>query len=1195
MRLSDPGPSELLRGMGALVWEGTADGTRREILSTDQRGGSPGDTPEAPDPGYWWQHVHPADRALLAAACRAAVQEGGRRSVEYRLVADDGAVHWYSDVLAAVHGPGGALRLRGLTAELGDRHVAAAVPEVPDWRGESFDDALRLARIGHFTHDLRSQEMRCAPQVDAFFGFAPERAHPFAAYLAVVHPDDVPLLRNHPASLLSTGQEEFEMEYRVVPHAGRVLHLRALGRVVRDEAGVPVQVFGTLQDVTGQRVEALEQQAHLWFLDSLREVEATLHHHGDLAHIVAELCTAVRRVLACDAVCVLGSADDDGIRWRLACCAGPDDMPSADWSAILADAGVAACLSAIRGSATPVHRGPGAARDVPHLFQSRLHVRSLLGTTLQPRASAPMVLVAVQQSHARTWTAIECQLLEEIGRRLADTSITVASYQELRESERRLAESQRISHVGYWERDVETGAIRLSEETLRIIGVADGVQHSDTIKEVERLWRRQIHRDDRARVMDALGRAWAGTAPYDIEYRIHRFDGALRDVRSVGTLVRDDQGRVIRLFGTVQDITELRNAERELHLVESRFRALVDHASDAFYIFAGSTVVDANARAVAQLGYPMHELIGLDARVLDGQLTPAEMATITPRLAAGEHVSFETLHRRKDGSTFPVEVRIRPLVHGGQVYSMCLVRDLSDRIDAERRLRESHSLMEAIIGGTPDIVYVIDRGHRCVMINSTGARLLEMSVESMIGRPSREIYPGHFADGHIAVDEQVMQSGAPAVIEGHATFNGVRRFFTTSKYPHRNRAGEIIGMIGVTREMTDYKRLEEQLVHSQKMEAVGQLAGGIAHDFNNLLTVIISYCELLLTMQPASDPGRELVAEIRRCGERAATLTSQLLTFSRKQRLSPRIVNLYAGIGEWRRLVRPLVREDIEIDVSLAAGLHSVRVDPDQLEQALTNLVVNARDAMPDGGLLRLAVDEVEITPAGAPLHGGVSPGRYARIVVADTGQGIPDAVLARVFEPFFTTKPVGKGTGLGLAMVYGFVRQSGGHVTITSEVGVGTRVSMFLPSVDAPAEYAPEPGGDANVRGGSETVLLVEDERVVRTLSRRILEGMGYTVLEAFDGEEALAVARSHRGRIDIVVTDVVMPRLNGRRMAAALRADNPMLRVLFVSGYAGDMAGDPAAIPPGELLQKPFTPAVLARRVRELLDAPPPVEPAP
>ena len=1175
-----------MSAVGALVWEGDHERLRRVFLLGDpltQFGCQPA---SSPDDECWYRHVHAADRERVMQVCRDVARDRVRRTAEYRLVSDDGRTHWCSDVIAAIDGPDGAVRLRGLTVDVSDSHREAS----GTMSREAFEQAQRLARIGHFTQDIARDSIVYSPQVEAMLGVAAGVEHPMAGFFALVHPDDRELVARVPAMLRASGENEFDVEYRILPPAGGTVHVRAIGYLVRDAGGRGVQVFGTLQDVTEEKREESERRAHLWFLNGLREIDGTLRSSQDLDRIMADLCETVRQVLACDQVWLLDSTDDEGTAWRLAASAGaPGAGPAVDAS-VLRDAGVAACLAAIRAASVPVQRGPDAARDVPHLLHATLHARSLLGTSVLPRGGTPLVLLAIQCSKSRSWTAVEAQLLEQIGRRLADTAVTVASYAKLRDSESRLAESQRIARVGYWERDSVTNRMHVSDETLRILGAPQCTEYSDDLPNCEERWSRLVHPDDRARVGAALQAARRGLAPYNVEYRMHRLDGELRDVRSIGTIVRDDAGTPVRMFGTLQDITDLRRAERELHDAETRFRNLVDHASDAFFVFRDDEIVDVNEQAVAQLGYAREELIGMkvagfDDDVMDGQTFEP------PSVDGGRVATFERRHRRKDGTVYPVEVRVREYRHAGQRYVMCLARDISDRIEHERRLRDNHALMEAIIGGSPDIMYVVDRQHRCVMINSTGATLLEKSVEEMIGRPSREVYPHRFADQHIASDEEVMRTGQPQVIEGHSVFNGVRRNFTTSKYPHRNPAGEIIGMIGVTREMSDYKRLEEQLVHSQKMEAVGQLAGGVAHDFNNLLTVIISYSELLFSGLRVDDPNRELVSEVRRGAERAATLTSQLLTFSRKQRLSPRVVNLYAGIGEWRRLVRPLVREDIAIAVHMAPELHAVHVDPDQFEQALTNLVVNARDAMPDGGTLRVTVDEVTITTGTAPLHGGITPGRYARIAISDTGQGIADGVLARVFEPFFTTKAVGRGTGLGLSMVYGFVRQSGGHVAIESELGVGTTVSMFLPTVNASAERSPGPEAEVVDCGGTETVLLVEDERTVRTLSRRILEGAGYTVLEAFDGEEALAVARAHAGHIDIVVTDVVMPRLNGRRMATALRATDPSIKVLFVSGYAGDMTGDVDTIPVAQLLQKPFTPAALAQRVREVLDGPAPV----
>jgi len=411
---------------------------------------------------------------------------------------------------------------------------------------------------------------------------------------------------------------------------------------------------------------------------------------------------------------------------------------------------------------------------------------------------------------------------------------------------------------------------------------------------------------------------------------------------------------------------------------------------------------------------------------------------------------------------------------------------------------------------------------------------------------------------------------------------------------HKDKTGRVDFLSTIARDTTERKKLEGQLRQAQKMEAVGRLAGGIAHDFNNLLTVINGYSELVFQSLAGVEPLTEMVQQVRQAGERAAVLTRQLLAFSRKQVLTLAPVDLNVVILEMESMLRRLIGEDLELLVETQPGLNLVMVDRGQMEQVILNLAVNARDAMPQGGRLVLATANRRIDAPATSLTNGTSersgtllPGDYVELRVQDTGCGMDAVTLAHAFEPFFTTKEVGKGTGLGLATVYGIVEQSGGHVSIESRVGQGTTFHILLPR-SSETEIVDQPPTDgADQRRGRETVLLVEDEEAVRHLARRTLRHRGYQVLEAANGQDALAIAEQHRAPIDLLLTDVIMPRMGGRELAGRLRGTCAGLRVLFTSGHANDdglgrvMQGEHTAF-----LAKPFTSLELSRKVRELLD---------
>ena len=393
---------------------------------------------------------------------------------------------------------------------------------------------------------------------------------------------------------------------------------------------------------------------------------------------------------------------------------------------------------------------------------------------------------------------------------------------------------------------------------------------------------------------------------------------------------------------------------------------------------------------------------------------------------------------------------------------------------------------------------------------------------------------------------------------------------------------------GFITEVTEQKRLESQLLQSQKMEAIGQLAGGVAHDFNNLLSVIIAYSDMLLGEVGAQDPRSRRVVQIRKAADRAAALTRQLLAFSRKQVLQPRILDLNAILADAEKLLHRLIGENIDLVTVPSLDLGRVKADPGQIEQVIMNLAVNSRDAMPKGGWLIVETANVDLDDTYAREHAGARPGHYVLLTVTDTGTGMDRETLAHIFEPFFTTKELGKGTGLGLSTVYGIVKQSGGYVWVDSEPGGGTTFKIYLPRTEEAAEATSRTSATAGGFHGVETLLLVEDNEAVRDVFKEVLESRGYKVLAAAGPEDALRLTEGHGGPINLLVTDLMMPGMTGHDLAGRLRAVRPEIKILFVSGYPGGPGGEQTRLQPGEsFLQKPFTSQVFITKVREILDA--------
>jgi len=509
---------------------------------------------------------------------------------------------------------------------------------------------------------------------------------------------------------------------------------------------------------------------------------------------------------------------------------------------------------------------------------------------------------------------------------------------------------------------------------------------------------------------------------------------------------------------------------------------------------------------------------------------------------------------------------------------------------SEAQLRESEARYRAVVEDQMELICRSLPDGTLTFVNEAFCRFFGKAREELLGQSLADLLgPDEAESRGRMIRELSAQNPSHSFQKSIEVLPGDLRWLHWTDRGIFDEDGQLREVQSVGRDVTEQVALEEQLRQAQKMEAVGRLAGGVAHDFNNLLMAMTGYADLLLRAMRQDDPHRRYVGEIQKAAHRAAALTQQLLAFSRKQVLSPKILDLNTSVIDIERMLRRLIGEDVELVTDLAPDLGLVKVDPHQVDQVILNLVVNARDAMPKGGKLTIRTANVYLDEQFAKTHPEGASGEYVMLSVSDTGCGMDPDTLSRIFEPFFTTKPMGKGTGLGLSTVYGIVRQSGGQIDVESEVGKGSTFRIYLPRVSEPAMERSTANPYGDLPGGTETVLLVEDEDTVRSVVRGVLQSSGYNVLEAASGEEALGVCEGHRGPIHLVVTDVVMPGISGRELAERLAERIPDLRVLYMSGHTDDsvlrhgvMTGG------GAFLQKPFSPEVLVRRVRELLDTP-------
>ncbi len=600
-------------------------------------------------------------------------------------------------------------------------------------------------------------------------------------------------------------------------------------------------------------------------------------------------------------------------------------------------------------------------------------------------------------------------------------------------------------------------------------------------------------------------------------------------------------------------------------------------------------VVETGAEAVRLSGEAQPDLVLMDIH-LKGPMDGVEAAEQIranwqiPVVYLTAYADDATLRRARVTEPFgyilkPFEERELPTILEMALYKHA----------AERRLRASERRYATTLSSIGDGVIATDAEGRITFLNPVAEALTGWSAAETAGQPLAEVFRTLDEHSRAVLDAPFNREGAA---DSHASAllvsrDGRERPIDGRAAPIHDDEGKCTGAVVVFRDISEKRRLEEQLLHARRMEGIGRLAGGVAHDFNNLLTVILGYCNLLMHSSDADHPWFNMIAEMHKAGERAANLTHQLLAFSRKQLLQPKIVDLNKIVANMETMLGRLIGTHIRMNTVLAADPLSVRADPGQIEQVILNLVVNARDAMPRGGELILRTGSANYEANQLRPLPDMPPGHYHFFSVSDTGTGMDEAVQSRLFEPFFTTKETGKGTGMGLATVFGIVKQSDGHIQVASEVGQGSTFTIWLPARREELPKEPSAVPASHLPRGTETVLLVEDEEAVRALVRQILQSCGYTLVEARNGVEALRLAEQYGGPIHLLLTDVVMPHMAGDELAERIRPVRPGLTVLFLSAFTDKRPVVPESSGGhSDFLHKPFAPEALAKKVRELLD---------
>jgi two-component system, cell cycle sensor histidine kinase and response regulator CckA len=878
--------------------------------------------------------------------------------------------------------------------------------------------------------------------------------------------------------------------------------------------------------------------------------------------------------------------------------------------------------------------------------------------------------------------------------------------EELRNRETQLRLALDAARMGTWDWDIQTGHVVWSSGHEALWGYAPG-----TFPGTYEGYESRLHPDDVEGARRAGQKALDEHTNYEHEYRVRWPDGTERWIAARGQAFYGPDGKPMRMTGVAMDITEHKRAEKVLQM----FQFATDRAADAvFWMNRDGSFYYVNDEACRSLGYTREDLMQLSLFDIDPGHSEEQWQENWLRFDQNNMAQcrWERTHCRKDGSTFPVEIMVRHFSTGEIDVRVAFVRDITERKRADQALQQERNLLRTLIDNIPDYIFVRDTSNRFILANKSIARLMGVPQPAdLIGKRDADFYPPELAAIFDKIDQEVFAGHLIPNEERVLRFpNGQELTVLNTKVPFKNDQGEVIGLIGIGRDITERKRAEEsqarlataveqaaetvvitdttgkilyanpafekasgytraealgqnprilksgkqdaefyrrmwevlhrgevwsgrfmnrrkdgafyeeeatispvrdangkvvnyvavkrdvtrevqleaQFRQAQKMEAVGQLASGVAHDFNNILNVIIGYGDLIASDLEPDSPLRTYAEELRTAAERAVGLTKQLLVFSRKQKVELVVLDLNETVVNLEKMLRRLIGENIEMAIVPGKDTGRIKADAGYIGQVLMNLAVNARDAMPKGGKLTIATDNVTLDENHARIHAGTAPGDYVMLTVSDTGTGMTPEVKARIFEALFTTKPAGKGTGLGLVTCQAIVQQSGGHIEVDTGVGRGTTFKVYFPRVDKPVKADDGPDQTGALPRGTETLLVVEDEPSVRHLAWKVLKALGYHVLRANNGQDALHLVHEYSGPpIRLVITDVMMPVMGGKVMADWLKATYPDLKILFSSGYTDDAIAQEGVLEPGvAFLPKPYTPEALARTVRAMLD---------
>ncbi|MFO1065613.1 MAG: PAS domain S-box protein [Pirellulales bacterium] len=1113
--------------LGSWSWEPATDRVWWSDAEFELFGVAPGAVP--PGLESFLAFLHPDDRAIAVERVHAMKSGANQFANDLRVNRADGTLMWiHSQARATRDDQGKLLRVEGTDQDISVQRLAAQMAKNSELRLHA---AVELAGLGIIEVDYDTETADLSHRAAEQFGFSSAGKVQRSEVHARFHPADAARLQPLIESALDpSGTGTFAAEHRIVRPDGteRWLNVR---KQVTFVGGKPRHAVLVTADVTEQRLAAVR----------LQEQELLVREAAELAKV--------------------GGWGIDPVTLR------------SDWTPA-----VAQMYGLAFDAAPPVD-------DAFKFFseEQRPVLQAAIAAALQDGIPHDMELELHGSDGQKRWVRTICRPMVKNGEvvrvrgSLQDITDRKRAEAELRASERRLRLALEAAGAVAYTWDITNDTVSRYYSTEPALPVTNA--SLDTLNNV----RQRVHPDDVQAFDERLADCLSAGTEYRNEYRVVRPDGSIAWLEDYGFVNRAADGTPLSLTGLCMDVSRRIETTEALRTSEAKYRQLVDMLPTAIFVHAERKILYGNNAFLRLFGAKSSDdLLNLNPFDLVHS-SSHELLRERQSEMARTHAAVagcDMLGVRLDGRLVPVHVVASPVDGYGNRATLVALTDLTER-------ERAAALLRSVLDSVDDAILTIDSEGVVTSANRATERLFGSSLNEIVGK-SVGLLIGHPAGQPLSeFIAAFLEPLSTRAVEVGRDVEGLRR--DGSGFPAELTVTEFVldrerEFTAVVRDLTTRRQLEEQFRQAQKMEAVGQLAGGVAHDFNNLLMVINGESGLLLMRSSAEDPIRPSLIAIHDAGERAARLTQQLLSFSRKSLVIPRLVNLNELTIGSGKMLRRLISEEISISIVTNPKPFFVEVDPGQLEQVLMNLAVNARDAMPTGGTLTIETGTVALESPRNPMQASLPPGRYGFLRVADTGVGMSAEVKERIFEPFFTTKGVGVGTGLGLAVVHGIVQQSGGAVSVDSTPGAGTTFIVYLP-LAADAENEPATGEADDTPGGHEVILVVEDEDSVRRFVRAALEDAGYVVHAAGDGQEAQSILKQI-GHVNLLVTDVIMPRMSGRELAETLRTELAGLRVLYMSGYTDDALDRHGLQATEQYIQKPFSHRQLTRRVREILD---------